>query len=180
MNPPIPQHATSGGTYWPATGTIPKADASTKYVVTDIVAQKGVFLLQSRANPGVDEVDPLSHPVVASQKYVYFPTTQQLCKVDKVWALDTDRTTWAVSFAEAPTGLTARTVTLPSWVPSGAGEDVQIVTWALPYPLSVKNVGIGPATVDGTNLLAGESVNVINVPVMYDEATGKLDISRAY
>lgn len=180
MNPPIPQHAQSGGTYWPATGTIPKADASTEYVVTDVTAQKGVFLLQAMANPGVDPVDPFSHPVVDSQKYIYFPTTKQLCRVDKVWVLDTDRTTWAVSFVQAPTGLTARTVTLPSWVPSGAGENVQIVTWNLPYPVVVKNVGAGTATVDGTNLLAGESVNIINVPVKYDEGAGLLDISRAY
>jgi hypothetical protein len=176
---PIPQYGVTGGGYWPAgQGTIPIADPSDYYSLTDDTAVSGAWLLQATSNPGVDPIvlyktKALGNPTVRGGVWFYIPSLNTLHLVDQVrFPVDgygADGTTATVVFARGhnPVGMVAATDT-----------EIRVINYGI-QPLQVTNTGGADADVNGQAFINGQS-EIISTPVTYDSAGTQLSINMRF
>lgn len=163
---PIPQYATTGGTYWPTSGTIPKANDSTYYVLSDETSNPAwsCFILQAASNPGVDDLDLTTLPRIISQGYIVIPSMaggDRIHQVNLVRRFDDTTATVIFNAGSVPVGMVASTPTAILVIDTGI------------HPIEVENIGGANATIGGDLFAVGQKT-IITTPVEYDAGASEL------
>lgn len=165
---PIPQYGTTAGTYWPATGTIPKPNTSTYYVLSDETANPlwSCFILQAASNPGVDPLDLTTLPPILSQGHIVIPSMaagDRLHQVNLVRPYDETTATVIFNAGQAPAGMVASTPTAILVIDTGI------------HPMEVQNIGGANATINGQLFVVGQKT-IITTPVEYAAGASTLSM----